>query len=183
MKLQMIPDLDLEKAVAAARQSEAVRQQQGVVRGDPSVVDNVDSYKKRKHVQNKGSNQKQHSSHVPIPSPAQPPRSHKCTRCGKSPVHSRQKCPAINETCHKCGKKGHYQSMCKTGKVAHVEVDSDGIDTHLEVDTDVFLGTLTVHSLSDTADKNNPWEVTIHLNGEPVLFKIDTGADVSTCHI
>ena len=179
MKLQMIPDLDLEKAVAAARKSEAVRQQQGVVRGDPSVVDNVDSYKKRKHVQNKGSNQKQHSSHVPIPSPAQPPRSHKCTRCGKSPVHSRQKCPAINETCHKCGKKGHYQSMCKTGKVAHVEVDSDGIDTHLEVDTDVFLGTLTAHSLSDTADKNNPWEVTIHLNGEPVLFKIDTGADVS----
>ena len=90
MKLQIIPDLDLEKAVAAARQSEAVRQQQGVVRGDPSVVDNVDSHKKRKNVQNKGSNQKQHSSHVPIPSPAQPPQSHKCTRCGKSPVHSRK---------------------------------------------------------------------------------------------
>ena len=155
MKLQMIPDLDLEKAVAAARLSEAVRQQQGVVRGDPSVVDNVDSYKKRKNVQNKGSNQKQHS----IPSPAQPPRSHKCIRCGKSPVH--------------------YQSMCKTGEVAHVEVDSDGIDTYLEVDADVFLETLIVHSLSDTVDKNNPWEVTIHLNGEPVLFKIDTGADVS----
>ena len=58
--------------------------------------------------------------------------------------------------------------MCKTGKVAHMEVDSD-----------VFFGTLTVHSLSDTADKNNPWEVTIQLNGEPVLFKINTGADVS----
>ena len=72
-----------------------------------------------------------------------------------------------------------FQRPSYPGKVGHVEVDSDGIDTHLEVDADVFLGTLTVHSLSDTADKNNPWEVTIHLNGEPVLFKIDTEADVS----
>ena len=73
MKLQKIPDLDLEKAVAAARQSEAVRQQQGVVRGDPSVVDNVNLYEKQKNMQNKGSNQnKQHSSHVPIPATTKP---------------------------------------------------------------------------------------------------------------
>ena len=71
-RIPMTPNL--EKAVAVARQSKAVQQQQGVVRGDPSVVDNVDLYKKQKNVENKGSNQnKQHSSHVPIPSPAQPP--------------------------------------------------------------------------------------------------------------
>ena len=39
MKLQMVSDLDLEKAVTIARQSEAVRQQQGVVRGEPKAVD------------------------------------------------------------------------------------------------------------------------------------------------
>ena len=137
MKLQMVSDLDLEKAVTIARQSEAVQQQQSVVRGEPRAVDSVDSHKKEKKVQNK------HFSQAHASPPARPPQKQKCTRCGKSPAHSRQKCPAINETCHKCGKKGHYQSMCKTGKVAHVEVDSDDNDTHLEVDCDVFLGTLT----------------------------------------
>ena len=52
----------------------------------------------------------------------------------------------------KVAKKGHYQSMCKTGKVTHVEVDPDDSDTHSEVDTDVFFVTLTVHCLSETDD-------------------------------
>ena len=44
--------------------------------------------------------------------------------------------------------------MCKTGRVPHVEVDSDGKDTHLEVESDIFLGTLTIttHSVTDTND-------------------------------
>ena len=68
--------------------------------------------------------------------------------------------------------------MCKTGKVAHVEVDFDDKDTHLEVESDIFLGTLTIttHSVTDTNDKNNPLEV---LNSKPVLFKINTGVDVN----
>ena len=170
MRLQMVPDLSLEKAVTLARQSEAVQQQQSVVRGEPEAIDSVDFCKKGgKKVPNK---------HAQTP-PTRPPQKQICSRCGKSPAHSRQKCPANNETCHKCGKKGHYQSMCKTGKIAHVEVDSDDKDTHVEVETDVFLGTLTIHSLTETNNKTNPWEVTLYLNTKPVLFKIDTGADVS----
>ena len=69
--------------------------------------------------------------------------------------------------------------MCRIGKVAHMKVDSDDKDTHLEVKSDVFLGTLTTHSVTETNDKNNPWEVILHLNGKPALFKINTGADVS----
>ena len=60
-----------------------------------------------------------------------------------------------------------------------MEVDSDDKDTHLEVESDIFFGTLTTHSVTETNDKNNPWEVILHLNGKPVLFKIDTGTDVS----
>ena len=55
-----------------------------------------------------------------------------------------------------------------------MEVDSDGKDTHLEVESDIF--TITTHSVTDTNDKNNPLEV---LNGKPVLFKIDTRVDVN----
>ena len=106
MKLQMAADLNLEKAVTIARQSEAVQQQQGVVRGEPGAVNSIDFRKKGKKVQNR------HLSQAQTP-PTRPPQKQTCTRCGKSPEHSRQKCPAINETCHKCNKKGHYQSMCK----------------------------------------------------------------------
>ena len=56
---------------------------------------------------------------------------------------------------------GHCQSICKTGKVAHIGVDSDGKDyTHLEVESDIFLGTLTTPSVTEINDKNNSWEVT-----------------------
>ena len=103
MKLQMVPDLNLEKAVTVARQSEAVQQQQGIVRGEPRVVDSVDSHKKGKHVQNKSGSKNKHFSAVQTP-PSTKPQKQTCTRCGK-PAHSRQKCPAVNETCHKCGKK------------------------------------------------------------------------------
>ena len=48
---------------------------------------------------------------------------------------------------------------------------------HLETDEepdDQFLGTL-----EDQSAKTSHWEVTLSVNGLPVLFKIDTGADVS----
>ena len=48
MKLQMIPDLRLEKAVTLARQSETVQQQQGIVRGEPEAIDSINSHKSRK---------------------------------------------------------------------------------------------------------------------------------------
>jgi len=52
MKLQMVADLNLEKAIIIARHSEAVQQQQGIVRGKAGIVDNADAHKIRKKVQN-----------------------------------------------------------------------------------------------------------------------------------
>ena len=45
MKLQMVADLNLGKAVTIARQSEAVQQQQGVFRGKAGIVDSVEAHK------------------------------------------------------------------------------------------------------------------------------------------
>ena len=39
--------------------------------------------------------------------------SKQCYRCGSSKhLASDSKCPAISVTCHKCGKKGHFQTVC-----------------------------------------------------------------------
>ncbi|GFX36673.1 putative retrovirus-related pol polyprotein from transposon opus [Trichonephila clavipes] len=40
-------------------------------------------------------------------------RSQKCFFCGND-LHSRTLCPARDVTCRKCGKKGHYQRVCKS---------------------------------------------------------------------
>ena len=80
MKLQMVPHLSVEKAVTLVRQSEAVQQQQSVVRGEPEAIDSVDFRKKGgKKVPNK---------HAQTP-PTRPPQKQICSRCGKSPAHSR----------------------------------------------------------------------------------------------
>ena len=63
----------------------------------------------------------------------------------------------------KCFKKGHYESMCKTTNLAQIETQSN---------EEQFLGTLEQSPVTLTG---NPWEVTLILNGLPVLFKIDTG--------
>ena len=152
------------------RQNEAVQQQEGVVRGEPGAVDSIDSHKKGKKVQNwyflmhksllQGHHKNRHAQGV----------ASLLLTLDKSAMQSMKLVISV----------GHYQSICKTGKVAYIGVDSDGKDyTHLEVESDIFLGTLTTPSVTEKNDKNNPWELTLHLNSKPLLFKINTGADCS----
>ena len=166
MKLQMDPELTLDKAVTLARQSEAIKQQQKVVRGvvgsNPPGVGAI-----TRQQPHQGGDRPKRQTH---PKPTLPQAT--CTRCGRSPPHTRQQCPAREAICHKCAKKGHFQSVCKSSKkVAAVQAaDDDG----------EFLGTVTAQVQTFTGKVGtDPWMVELLLNGSPVQFKIDTGADVS----
>ena len=170
-RLQMDPDLTLEKAVTAARQSEAVKRQQAVVRGAEGQASNVDNVhtrpqqpkRHREGVQQQYRHVSAQQRHKQVSS------SKTCTRCGKSSPHSRQQCPAREATCRKCGKKGHYQAVCRSTKSVNlVTTEQD----------EVFIA--AVNGQVPTVDAgDNPWMVTVSVNGSPVDFKIDTGADVS----
>ena len=137
-----------------ASQSETVKKQQSVVRPSeqpPNVIS------KMKKFQN-----------------ANPriPRQHACTRCGKTPPHNRQECPAREVTCYKCSKRGHFSSVCRsTGSVRAVEYSEDAQD-----DSDNFLGVVELKCLPA---KVIPWTVPLMINGTVVKFKIDTEADVT----
>ena len=41
-----------------------------------------------------------------------------CTHCGRSEHQKGDRCPAKDATCHKCNRKGHYQSQCFSKTVA-----------------------------------------------------------------
>lgn len=51
-----------------------------------------------------------------------------CRWCGRSPHSSRSACPAKNDTCHSCGKRGHWQHMCKGNSAKNVSNSEP--DTH-----------------------------------------------------
>ena len=106
-KLQLDYELTLEKAVTQVRQSEAIKQQQPLLRGGSTKQDTpvgaVQAKRKSQRMyqssgrQNSGATQKQ------------PGSNQGCTRCGKIPAHDRQQCPAKDAVCRKCNKKGHFQ--------------------------------------------------------------------------
>jgi hypothetical protein len=44
-------------------------------------------------------------------------RDDRCRNCGTShPYKPREKCPAYGSTCHGCGKRGHWRSVCLSGQ-------------------------------------------------------------------
>ena len=61
-------------------------------------------------------------------------------------------------------------SLCVDRRVAAVQADADD---------DGFLGTVTAQVQTSSSKVGiDPWMVELLLNGSPVQFKIDTGADV-----
>jgi len=142
-----------------------VKCQQTVVRGTVDQSPNVDRamYKKKQPIKK--------STHPQPPPVAKTKQSQAdtCTRCGKSPLHSRQQCPAREAICRKCSKKGHYQSVCHSKAVNTIESSSPTLDS-----VNDFLGAVG----TNTADEPT-WSVTMSLNNVDVKFKIDTGADVT----
>ncbi|GFO17406.1 Pol polyprotein, partial [Plakobranchus ocellatus] len=99
----------------------------------------------------------------PQPSRANPGK--KCGNCGKAPLDKKEACPARSAICHSCNKKGHYSSVCRSGKVRAIQVE--------EEEADNFLG--SVQDLGQV----DAWTAELHVDGYPSTFKLDTGAAVS----
>ena len=162
-KLQMNPDLTLEKAVVLARQKEAVRKQQPLLRG--KVKETPFSEDPLPKVDEVG-----RSTGTRKPT-VRKPATQQCYRCGR-PYHRGHQCPAINATCRKCQRRGHFQEVCRsTFRVQEVQ---DSFPQQEEEDAS-FLGAVQARGI----ESSKPWKIQVSVNGSPVEFKVDTGADVT----
>ena len=92
-----------------------------------------------------------------------------CQRCSAELTHGRERCPAINAKCHKCGKLGYYACVYKTKKVSAVLEDQGSGE----------FGDLFSLNNETMSKQCKAWMVLVTLDGVPVLFKIDAEADVT----
>ena len=169
-KLQLDPDLTFEKAIRLARNSEAVKSQQNVVRnhtGDSTVhalsQKKCTPFKKETRKSftelesKKTSSGKSSKGRRRWQGPAKP---RFCAKCGSEDVelHPISKCPAISGKCSKCNIFGHYAKMCRT-KSVHELADEEEVP---------FLGTVSLSKL-----------FTPNILSKELEFKIDSGADAT----
>jgi len=94
-------------------------------------------------------------------------------RCGlyhTKPEH----CLAKDTKCLKCQKVGHLAAVCWSKSVSEVSSDGSGTTKGRSADH-WFLG-----SLSGDSDQDDKWKVQLKVSGKPMVFKIDTDADITT---
>ena len=160
-KLQLDAELTLEKALAKARQHEAVKAQQPVLRGHKS--ESVDVVKTKPQWSNKGDKK----SVTKTTSQQQ-----QCKQCGRD-NHPRDNCPARDAVCHKCSVRGHWARVCLSKpKVNEVYFDSD------DEGDQGFLGSVESEDSIDSVEAK-PWITNILIDGVNIKFKVDSGADVT----
>lgn len=115
--LQLDSELTLENAIAKARQSETVREQQSVVRQTENKIEVIKSGARKKNITEKTKMNKdtEHKHNG---------RNKMCSKCGAIPFHPWFKCPANDKICSKCKRRGHYAKLCRNQKVEEV-VDNE----------------------------------------------------------
>ena len=142
-KMQLDEGLTLEKAAKLARECESIKQQQPKLREmEKKDVDLVRQPRSRKG---------QHRSKQTQGMGYTKSTNHKvCTRCGNDHLSGKEPCRARLVKCHKCGKVGHYQRMCRA--INTVETTQRSLS---DSEDWKFLGAITEGD-TETRD-STPW--------------------------
>ncbi|XP_064468421.1 uncharacterized protein K02A2.6-like [Ornithodoros turicata] len=183
-KLQLDANLTLEKAVNTARQSETVKGQQPVVRGNglssSTTTPALDAV--TQHPCQGTNNSRRTRRPTPRHSAGQSVQQRSaCRWCGSAQPHERAQCPAQGKQCILCQKLGHFATVCQSRKTNEPGKQSRAKrpgpsrgPTPKTVLEEVFLGTI-----SNKSPTTDPWFITARVQETDIRFKVDTGADVT----
>jgi len=172
-RLQMEPELTLEKAKHLIRQKGAVWELGSVLKNSKeaeSTLDRVASASSGRRKQQPGfrrsSSQFQRQRQVSH-------TGNRCKRCGGK-SHPIQQCPARDIICFKCNRKGHFKKHCISKTVAAITEDTAQLELQgAEGEPDFYLDT------TSTEGAEKLWRIEVLINKKKVQFKVDTGAEVT----
>jgi transposase InsO family protein len=171
-KLQLQADLTLKDAVDTARHHELIKAQlhdqrsKNVdrvwqsARGRQQSHSHHTNEQRGRSVRGKASSQAAYGTKSPT-----------CGRCGRD-HKEKANCPARGQTCHKCKKKGHFSSVCRSKNIHEVSQSQAQSATPPEY-------VLELDSVSAKTGRDEPWRAKLHVLDQDIEFKLDTGADVS----
>ena len=107
-----------------------------------------------------------------------------CYRCGGS-THGSAECYFRNETCRKCGKLGHIQRVCRSGKSQNStrrrrdeNPNLHSFEVDDERDGDSLVASLEVNNVNHGVVGDVIW-VKPKANGHTLKMELDTGSAIS----
>ena len=96
-----------------------------------------------------------------------------CYRCGKA-GHYASVCKYKETVCNKCGKMGHLQKVCRSKQSRATRKPTKFVNSVQNDATDEYQ-LLNITS----PGKATPWNVSVDIEGNTVLMQLDTGASLS----
>ena len=115
--------------------------------------------------------------------PRKPSTSKRCGKCGGQWHRAYQDCPAFGKICNYCQKKNHFASVCREAqqqqhqKTARRKVRDIGKEQSDNEEDGFFIGSITSNELKVGSLQKSSWTESLHVQGIPIKFKLDTGSE------
>ena len=180
-------DMNLSKVIATAKSLELAQREVKFMKENNTLHHTaeealIDALRKNQHFKDKRPDADQ---------PLKPPRRSRpttyeiCRYCGEKTPHV-GKCKARNANCNFCHKRGHFERVCeskaKQGGANNKDIDNISSSSHLvneQGSTLIVLDKVKSEGEQSKQEQYPSTEVQIKLNGQPLIVKVDSGAEAN----